>query len=272
MLKLTQKPLLLLFLLTGFSAFAQSAGARYAIIPENPRPGEPVTVAAALDVSIKRATLVSAGKILAKAAFFSVSADDGGQLFLAAVLTVPSTAAPGKALIRLEGDAIILGGVPLEIAPRQFVSEEIALNETLTALRTAPDPQKTAEANRLTAILGRSGGVIYCMENFQPPVAATRRTSFFGDRRVFRYSSGKSDTSIHAGVDFGIPTGTAVTACASGKVALACPRIVTGNSVIIEHLPGVYSLYYHLDSISVTDGVTIQLSLILLKRAFLSRS
>jgi murein DD-endopeptidase MepM/ murein hydrolase activator NlpD len=40
-------------------------------------------------------------------------------------------------------------------------------------------------------------------------------------------------------------------------VILARFRIVTGNSVIIEHLPGVYSLYYHLDHIDVAEGAMV---------------
>jgi murein DD-endopeptidase MepM/ murein hydrolase activator NlpD len=71
---------------------------------------------------------------------------------------------------------------------------------------------------------------------------------------VFRYVTGGSDTAIHAGVDYGVPTGTEVRASAAGRVALARIRIVTGNSVVLEHLPGVYSLYYHLDSIHVGQG------------------
>ena len=31
-------------------------------------------------------------------------------------------------------------------------------------------------------------------------------------------------------------------------------RISTGWSVVIEHLPGVYSLYYHMDSLTVEKG------------------
>jgi murein DD-endopeptidase MepM/ murein hydrolase activator NlpD len=88
-------------------------------------------------------------------------------------------------------------------------------------------------------------------------VASTRRTSFFGDRRVFKYANGNEDTSIHAGVDYGVPTGTPVSACGPGRVVLARNRIVTGNSVVLEHLPGVYSLYYHLDSIAVNEGVMV---------------
>ena len=35
---------------------------------------------------------------------------------------------------------------------------------------------------------------------------------------------------------------------------MASERIITGFTVVIEHLPGLYSLYYHLDSLSVREG------------------
>jgi murein DD-endopeptidase MepM/ murein hydrolase activator NlpD len=91
------------------------------------------------------------------------------------------------------------------------------------------------------------------------PVSSTRKTSFYGDRRVYVYSTGRRDTSVHAGVDFGVPMKTEVKAAASGKVILAAFRIVTGNSIIIEHFPGVYSLYYHLNDLLVTEGAMVNI-------------
>jgi murein DD-endopeptidase MepM/ murein hydrolase activator NlpD len=178
----------------------------------------------------------------------------GDAPLLAAILTVPSTARPGPAFIRLEGIPGPLNEISLSIGGRDFVSEIIELDQTLTDIRTAPDPRKIAESQHLWAILSRTGGEIYGTGVFTPPVASTRRTSFFGDRRIFKYANGKQDSSIHAGVDYGIPTGTPVSACGPGKVVLARNRIVTGNSVVLEHLPGVYSIYYHLDSITVSEG------------------
>ena len=40
-------------------------------------------------------------------------------------------------------------------------------------------------------------------------------------------------------------------------------RIVTGNTVILEHLPGLYSLYYHLDKIAVSEGSIVEAGTIL---------
>jgi murein DD-endopeptidase MepM/ murein hydrolase activator NlpD len=176
---------------------------------------------------------------------------------MAAVLTVPATAKPGSAVIVVETAAGNLGEIPITIAEREFISEIIELNPVLTGIRTEPNPQKTAEVDRLWSILNRNGSNIYHLGTFSPPVASTRRTSFFGDRRVYKYSNGKSDVSIHAGIDYGVPKGTEVTACGQGRVVLARNRIVTGNSVIIEHLPGIYSLYYHLDKIEVAEGALV---------------
>jgi murein DD-endopeptidase MepM/ murein hydrolase activator NlpD len=234
------------------------------LIPENPRPGEPVSLAFLAGPGAEQpgaAELLNAqGRRLARAAFFPLPPDDPdiGAALWAAVLAVPSTAAPGPARIRLTGIPGPLNEIPLTITARDFASEIIELNQALTNIRTIPDPQKTAESEQLWAVLSRTGTEIYCPGPFIPPVHSTRRTSFFGDRRVFKYANGKEDASIHAGVDYGVPTGTPVSACGPGRVVLARNRIVTGNSVVLEHLPGVYSLYYHLDSIAVNEGLTVE--------------
>jgi hypothetical protein len=237
---------------------AHAALVRYAVIPESPRLGEPVTIGVSADTGAKTAALVLNGKRLARAVFFPVPLDvDEGPL-LAAVLTVPVTVKPGEAKIVVEAAGGIIDEIIITIVNREFVAEIIKLDPVLTGIRTDPGPQKTRESEILWGIINRTGKDLYHFGNFSPPVSSTRRTSFFGDRRVYEYSNNTSDTSIHAGIDYGVPKGTAVNACGSGKVVLARDRIVTGKSVIIEHLPGIYSLYYHLDKIEVAEGVLVE--------------
>jgi murein DD-endopeptidase MepM/ murein hydrolase activator NlpD len=247
-----------LLLLLHISASGQQA---YVLIPEDPRPGEPVTVAFEAGTrpqsGFKALLLSSGGKRLSQAAFFAFPLEENDKKILAALLAVPSTAESGAAVIHIEGGGIV-HDIPLVIKARNFASEEIELNAHLTGIRTAPDPQKTSESQKLWTILNTTGTEIFWPGAFTAPVTSTRRTSFFGDRRIFKYSDGKKDQSIHAGVDYGVPTGTVVSACGAGRVVLACPRIVTGNSVVIEHAPGVYSLYYHLDKIEVAEGDIVQ--------------
>lgn len=256
-------PVLLLCGLCPSAAAQTAAGAeprpfRHVLIPDGPRPGEPVTLVIDAGREGEEALLLNdGGGLLTKARFFSTAGVPGLEPFRAAVLAVPSTARPGPALLRIEKNGEKTAEIPLVIGERSFAAEEIVLNDALTGLRSVPDPRKTAESEQLWSILSAAGDRIYHAGTFLPPVTSTRRTSFFGDRRVFRYSNGTSDTSIHAGVDYGVPTGTEIRACGSGKVVLARPRIVTGNSVVIEHLPGVYSLYYHLDRIDAVEGTLV---------------
>jgi len=252
MIKRVFVALIISFTFTVISA----AQVRYTVIPDNPRPGEPVTIG--VSTNEKEARLFVDGRQLAGSKFFSVPASDGNAGFYAAVLTIPSTARPGSAVINLYNEWDAIYEITITIAPRNFVSEVIELDPVNTGIRTDPNPQRNIEADRLWTILSTTGSQIYHTGVFVLPVTSTRRTSFFGDRRVFQYSNGGRDTSIHAGVDFGVPTGTRVIACGAGRVIWAAMRVVTGNSVIIEHAPGIYSLYYHLDSISVQEGAIVE--------------
>jgi murein DD-endopeptidase MepM/ murein hydrolase activator NlpD len=237
-------------------------GPRFAVIPAGVRPGEPITIAYADDFTgagdYQAVLLNSRGTRLSRAPLFSFTRTPGGQELKAAILAVPSTVASGAFTVRIEAGGRLVQDIPLTVERRDFVSEVIALDEQNTEIRVAPNPQRDRESQILWAILSRTGTDFYDGGYFLLPVPSTRRTSFFGDRRVFEYTNGTSDTSIHAGVDFGVPMGTEVRACAVGRVVLAVFRIVTGNTVILEHLPGVYSLYYHMDSLSVEEGSIVE--------------
>lgn len=145
--------------------------------------------------------------------------------------------------------------LPLAIPEKQFVSERIPLDARNTGIRKDTSPERIAQIEKLNNILATvTPQDVYVLKPFTLPVDSKRITSGFGDRRVFVYTDKQTSTSLHYGIDYGVPTGTPVHACAAGKVMLAESRISTGWSVVIEHLPGLYSLYYHLDSLNVHEG------------------
>ena len=145
--------------------------------------------------------------------------------------------------------------LPFSIQKKQFVSERIVLDARNTGIRKDTSPERRAQIEKLNAILATiTPQDVYTLKPFTIPVDSKRITSGFGDRRVFEYTDKKTSTSMHYGIDYGVPTGTPVHSCAEGKVVLAENRISTGWSVVIEHLPGLYSLYYHLDSLGVHEG------------------
>ncbi|TFG81718.1 MAG: M23 family metallopeptidase [Spirochaetales bacterium] len=176
-----------------------------------------------------------------------------------ALVGVPTSAATGPALVRVVLGNLLVAETTVDIRSRTFRKEDIRLDDSLTSLRTDSDPVKTAQAERYLAIIARTEpAAVYLDQGFVRPVAGERRTSLFGDRRRYLYSTGGMAPSEHAGIDYGYPRGTPVVAAGRGRVAMAEERIVTGLTVIIEHLPGVYTIYMHLSRIDVTSGDIVE--------------
>lgn len=197
------------------------------------------------------------GRVLVRAEGFPTTTEARETVGFA-ILGIPSTLQPGEYRLEAEfGERLVYREIQVE--PRQFRREEIPLNAAMTALRSTPDPAKIEEARQLLALLAQFDlDALFHQTRFVMPLEGGRRTSEFGDRRLFRYVDGTSAQAIHNGLDLAAPVGTPIVAAGGGEIVFAAPRIVTGNSVVIEHLPGVYSLYYHLDEIYVEEGQLVE--------------
>ena len=178
------------------------------------------------------------------------------------LLGVASTAEAGERSLVLRGwsgDREFEVYESLHILHREFNSESIAFNQPLSELMTIPDPRREVEYLRLREILrGRDPSALHHVGPLEVPVDTTRRTAHFGDRRLYRYADGTSARSLHNGVDFAAPTGSPVTASGAGRVVLAADRLISGLTIVLEHLPGVFSLYFHLDSLDVAEGRIVE--------------
>ena len=230
-----------------------------AAVMEILRPGEPFVVAAAgagipQGNSRIQASLYKDGKLLNRGTFFSLDTVSRRGPVYTTVMAVPTTAASGDATIRIEAAGKVLHTIELTIEHRGYRTETLHITSAMSDILTQPDPEKTRQAEQMWAIWARTGTDIYTTGNFAMPVISNYQTSIFGNRRTYVYPNGRSSTSIHAGVDWRAPTGTPIMAPAAGKVVLSMLRITTGNTVVIEHMPGVYSLYYHMDKLWVSEG------------------
>lgn len=149
----------------------------------------------------------------------------------------------------------------LRISPREFTRERIYLNRQLTDIRTDDSPRRFAETESLNELLlssNSSARQIQLSEAARIPLDNVEYTSGFGDRRTYAYQSGEEAYSIHNGLDFRAPEGTPVFAPFSGEVVMAQDRIVSGKTVVLEHLPGVYTMYYHLSEIAAEEGDVLE--------------
>ncbi len=84
------------------------------------------------------------------------------------------------------------------------------------------------------------------------PKAAPRAQ--FAERRTYRYKGRDIDKQVHLGVDLASIKQSPVPAANSGKVAFVGSLGIYGNTVIIDHGLGLFSLYAHLSSISREQG------------------
>lgn len=149
--------------------------------------------------------------------------------------------------------------LPFSVIQRDFNSEVLDLDERNSSIKQNMSAERMAQIEKLNTILETvMPQDIYSLKPFVRPVKSERMTAYFGDRRVYKYTNGKCETSYHYGHDYGVPEKTEVYACADGRVVMAEFRISTGWSVVIEHLPGLYSLYYHLSSLEVQENKPVR--------------
>jgi murein DD-endopeptidase MepM/ murein hydrolase activator NlpD len=237
--------------------------------PREVVPGAPlrVYVATAQPVAGLSVSVETGAGTLASARAFAVErgGGDSRERVWVALFGIPSTAEQGVARLLVTADgAPEAGGAgiaalqiaqPLFVGARRFATEDIPLRKGLADLRRGEDPVRAEQARELWRLLGTwrrvDGGHA---GRLRYPVVGARRSSGFGDRRRYLYDDGSDARSIHNGVDFAAPEGTVIVAAGAGTVVMARFRIVTGLTVVIEHQPAVYSLYYHLSRLNVAVG------------------
>ena len=71
----------------------------------------------------------------------------------------------------------------------------------------------------------------------------------FGDERTYWYNGRQIDRQIHLGLDLASTNQSPVPAGNSGKVVFAGPLGIYGNTVILDHGFGLFSMYAHLSQI-----------------------
>ncbi len=80
------------------------------------------------------------------------------------------------------------------------------------------------------------------------------RRAAFAEHRTYYYKGKKIDAQVHLGMDLASVQQAKVPAANNGVVAFAGYMGIYGNTVIIDHGGGVFSLYAHLSQIGVDEG------------------
>jgi len=137
----------------------------------------------------------------------------------------------------------------LTVAARVFRTRRLTVDE---AFVTPPpsEAERIARENRLLESVWKAPSPEPLWTHaFVRPVPQPANSAF-GTRSIF---NGKP-RNAHGGADFLSPSGTPVHAPNAGRIAVARNLYFSGNTVIIDHGAGLFSMMAHLSAIDVKEG------------------
>lgn len=76
----------------------------------------------------------------------------------------------------------------------------------------------------------------------------------FAEYRTYYYNNDEIDKQVHLGIDLASTKRAEVKAANRGNVAFADYLGIYGNTIILDHGQGIFSLYSHLSEIGVAVG------------------
>lgn len=110
-----------------------------------------------------------------------------------------------------------------------------------------------AEAEKLKVVYKGSKKDVFFKGPFELPIKS-KVTSIYGTKRLFN----NNKNSQHLGTDYRAKVGTPIKVSNVGKVVLAEDLFFTGNTVILDHGLGVFTMYGHLSEVSVKIGMQVK--------------
>ncbi len=217
----------------------------FVVVPLEPRPGDIVRVTMSLPPGHTSGRVHFEGE--------AVPGFVTGGLFNA-YIGIDLDVEPGSHEVGFSfGD--LHGRRTIRIKRRTFESESLSVASKYTDLDAATLDRVKKEHAELRKVFKTITPKRLWSGAFVKP-AAGALGSPFGLRRIFN----GQPRSPHAGVDIRAGAGTPVYAANSGHVVIARNLFFTGNTVVIDHGQGLYTIYAHLSRIDVTEGRPVKRS------------
>jgi murein DD-endopeptidase MepM/ murein hydrolase activator NlpD len=165
-----------------------------------------------------------------------------------AVVGLPLSLNPGHDLVTLasgeQGRTLVFA-----VGAKHYPTQSLKVAPRHVDLSEADAARFAGEKSRLDDVLTHFTEESPSTLRLRSPVAGVRSSSF-GSRRVFNGAA----RNPHTGMDIAAAKGIVVSAAAGGRVAETYEYFFNGNTVILDHGMGLYTLYCHLDRIDVRRG------------------
>lgn len=85
----------------------------------------------------------------------------------------------------------------------------------------------------------------------------------FADQRTYTYNGQEIDRAVHLGIDLASNERAPIQAANTGKIIFTGYLGIYGNTIIIDHGQGIFSLYAHLSSVNVAPGQMVEKGMVL---------
>jgi len=142
----------------------------------------------------------------------------------------------------------------LTVKPGGFRVQRLTLPDAMVNLDPQSEQRAANEAARLRALYDTVTPERLWRGRFTQPVASRKPGEGFGFRRIIN----GQPRMPHSGIDYSADPGTPVVASNRGRVALLGEFFFAGRLVALDHGLGLYTLYFHLDGVAVTEGEIVE--------------
>jgi murein DD-endopeptidase MepM/ murein hydrolase activator NlpD len=227
---------------------APSAGAfRVAVEARSVRPGELVflTVVAPADTD----------EVRVHAFDRRIPTFNTGPRSWRALVGIDLDTAPGRYQVSIDAlrdTRAIHTTYELHVLSRTFPTRRLHVDESLVNPPASAKDRIERDAADLKRIWGSSAPQRFWTGTFVQPVPGAAG-SRFGTRSIYNGVA----RPPHTGTDFLSPTGTPIQAPAGGRIVLARDLYFSGNTIVIDHGLGLFSLLAHLSAFDVHEGDSV---------------
>jgi murein DD-endopeptidase MepM/ murein hydrolase activator NlpD len=168
-----------------------------------------------------------------------------------AVIGLATNFPTGDYTVEVLADGTGLGSAPVSVTEGGY--ERLSLTMPQSSIDLLSDAAAIGEERRLV----EEAHATYTPQRLWSGPWLTPVQGYISNAFGVQRSVNGGPYGTHGGTDIVADGGAPVVAAASGRVVLAQPLYLLGNSVIIDHGVGLLTAYHHMSSIAVSAGQAV---------------
>lgn len=157
---------------------------------------------------------------------------------------------PYNCVFEFKGIKKIIANVT--VVDKDFPSEKLNVDKKRVFLNKKDRERAAKEGELRRKAYANSSERPLFFKAFDLPINS-KVTSIYGSRRLFN----KKKQTQHLGTDFRAKVGTPIKTANRGRVVLSRDFFYSGNTVLIDHGLGIFTMYGHLSKLFVQEGEVI---------------